>query len=188
MFTKSKLKSASFHELHLKSPDFTGADLTKAEFQQCTIDSGTFCSATLQGAVLIGCKLSDADLSNADFTGANLAGADLTGAKLAGANFKNANLRGTKLDGVDLSKVKNYDPSGTPAGSVGPALKELDSVNAKAKRIQVTFRLRSSDGDPGQEVGIDTSRLKWGLGVQLPTGISARQFHRGCADVFRCDA
>ncbi len=178
VFTKSKLKSATFHELHLKSPDFSGADLTNAEFHQCTIDSATFCNAKLRDAMLVGCKLAGSDLTNADLSGANLAGADLTGSKLAGANLKNANLRGAKLDGVDLSKTKNFSDTASSAGSVGPALKELDSVNAKAKRIQVTFCLRSSTENRLQEVGINSSGLKYGWGVQLPSGISAQPFRR----------
>jgi uncharacterized protein YjbI with pentapeptide repeats len=177
-FTKARLTSAKFHELHLKSPDFSGADLTNAEFENCAIDAGTFCNATLREAVLVGCKLTGSDLSNADLTGANLAGADLTGATLAGANLKNANLRGTKLDRVDLSKVKNYDPDGATTGVVGPALTELDSVNAKAKRIQVKFHVRSAEGETGEQVGIDSSGLKWGWGLQIPQSIGSRRMFR----------
>jgi uncharacterized protein YjbI with pentapeptide repeats len=178
LFKNGSLKSAKFHGLHLKAPDFGGADLTKAEFQNCSIDSGDFGRATLREAVLVGCKLAGADLSHADLTGANLASTDLTGATLAGANLKNANLRGTKLDGVDLSKAKNYDPGGAAGGTVGPALTELDVLNASAKRIQVVFQVRSSEGEAGEQVEIDGSRLKWGWGVQVPQSIGARPLFR----------
>jgi uncharacterized protein YjbI with pentapeptide repeats len=179
-FAKAKLKSAAFHELHLKSPIFDDADLTKTEFQQCVFESATFRNATLRDAVLVGCNLSGANLRNVDFTGANLAGADLTGAKLAGANLKNANLRGAKLDGVDLNQVKNYDPSGAATGSIGPALKELDTVIAKARRVQISFHVRSSAEDEGEQVGIDSSGLQYGWGVQVPSNIASRRpFHRG---------
>ncbi len=178
VFAKAKMKSAIFHELHFQAPDFSGADLSKAEFHQCWLESATFCGATLRNAVLIGCKLSGSDLTGADLTGANLAGADLTGVTLAGADLKNANLRGAKLDGVDLSKVKHYDPSSCPAGGIGPALTELDALHKQARRIQVKFRLRSAGDDQGEEVGVDSSGLKWGYGVQMPGGISGRQFHQ----------
>ena len=178
-FAKAKLKSVWFHDQQFKSANFDDADLTSAEFQQCVLESATLRGAILRDAVLVGCKLSGADLRNADLTGANLAGADLTGALLAGANLKGANLRGTKLGGVDLSQAKYYDPSIAATGSVGPALKELDAVNAKAKRIQVTFRLRSSSDDEGEQVGIDSSGLKHGWGVQTPSGIGWRHFGGG---------
>lgn len=180
VFAKANLSSTQWHDLHLKSADFGGADLTNAAFANCSIESGSFRDAKLCGAAFVGCKLPNADLTNADLTGANLAGADLTGATLARANLKNANLRGTKLDGVDLSKVKNYDPSAAAAGAAGPALTELDQVNAKAQRIQVTFQVRASESADAHPVSIDSSGLKWGWGVQTPQNIpSARLFRTG---------
>ena len=178
VFAKANLSSSLWHNLHLKSADFAGADLTKATFANCSIESGSFRGAKLCGAIFVGCKLPGADFVNADLTGANLAGANLTGATLAGANLKNANLRGTKLDGVDLSKAKNYDPQAAAAGAIGPALAELDRVNAKAQRIQVTFRVRSSAGEEGEPVGIDSSGLKWGWGVQAPQNIASARLLR----------
>ncbi|HEX3600464.1 MAG TPA: pentapeptide repeat-containing protein [Lacipirellulaceae bacterium] len=176
-FGKSKLVSAIFEGVHLKSPDFRGADLTKATFRQCVLDSATFDNATLRDAVIVGCTLSNADLSNADLTGANLGDSDLTGAILVGANLKSANLRGAKLDGVDLSRAKNYDPvAATTAGAIGPALLELDAVNSQARRIQVSFRLRSPDDEDQGQVGIDSAGLRWGVGVQLPIAPSRRMF------------
>jgi uncharacterized protein YjbI with pentapeptide repeats len=174
LFAKAKLTAANFDGLELSSPDFSGADLSKAEFQQCKIEYGNFASAKLREAVLVGCKLPGADLTGADLTGANLADADLTGAKLAGADLKNANLRGAKLDGVDLSKAKNYDPNRTMSGSIGPALTELDAVNAKAKRIHLKFRLRSSEKEEDEEIGIDSNGLRYGWGLQLPMSIASR--------------
>jgi len=172
---KAKAK-ATFHELQLKSPNFDGADLSGSEFHQCKFESAAFRSAIFRDANLIGCDLSGADLKNADLSGANLAGADLSGANLAGANLASANLRGAKLDGVDLKQAKNYDPSGAKTGSAGPALADLDAVNAKARRIQVTFRLLSSSGDEGEAVGIDSTGLAHGWGVQIPGNISGRVF------------
>lgn len=60
------------------------------------------------------------------------------------------------------------------AESVGPALTELDTVNAQAKRIQVTFHLRSLDGEDQGQVGIDSSGLQWGMGVHMPTAGARR--------------
>jgi uncharacterized protein YjbI with pentapeptide repeats len=173
-FTNANLKSARFDGLHLKSPDFSGANLTEADFVGCSIDSGTFCNASLRNAVLVGCKLTGCDLTDTDLRGSNLAGADLTGAALAGADFKDANVRRTKLDGVNLSNAKNYGPYLATSGSVGPALTELDVLNAAAKRIQVTFRLRSSGSEDGEQVGIDSSGVKWGYGVSVPQSIARR--------------
>ncbi len=176
IFGKAKLTSANFNDVNLKSPDFRDAELTKATLSQCVIDSGIFRSARLRDATMAGCKFPCADLTDADLTGANLAGADLSNANLSGANLKNTNLRGTKLDGVDLSKTKNYDPSKIKSGSVGPALTELDSVNSQAKRIKVTFRLRSSNGEDQGQAGIDSSGLKWGWGIQSPVAPVSLRF------------
>lgn len=189
IFKKATLKSVAFQNVHLGSPDFSGADLIKCELLQCTIDSGNFSGAKLRDAVLMECKLKSADLSNVDLTGANLAGADLSGANLKGANLKNTNLRGTKLDGVDLSKAKNYNPAEIRMGAVGPALKELDSLVAKANRIQISFHLKLSDEKTRDEndgrVGIDSTGLRSGWGVQLPLGITAaRNFRGGAAKAF----
>lgn len=177
-FAKAKLQPAFFTELYLVEPNFNDANLTGAQFQQCTLEKASFRQATLRNAVLVGCKLSGADFSGADLTGANLAGADLTDAKLAGANLLGANLRATKLDGADLVHAKNYDPGGSATGSAGPALQELDKVNAKARRIQVTFHLKSASGDESEEVGIDSSGLRYGWGVRLPSGV-ARGYRGG---------
>jgi uncharacterized protein YjbI with pentapeptide repeats len=188
VFTKAKVTSSAFCELQLKSPRFDDADLTGTAFQQCVFQSATFRKAVLRNVAMVGCNLSGADLSHADLAGANLAGADLSGAKLAGANLKGANLRGAKLDGVDLSQVKNYDPRGAAAGSVGPALQELDGVNAKARRIQVTFRVRSSPDDEGEQVGIDSSGLRYGWGIQVPGNIGSPRMMRGGKSLAFSDA
>jgi uncharacterized protein YjbI with pentapeptide repeats len=184
-FTKAELKGAIFNALELKSPDFTSADLTGAQFQECTLDSASFRNTTLRDAVLFGCQLSACDLTSADLTAANLGNADLRGCKLLGANLKNANLRGTNLDGLDLSKVKNYDPSAAASGSVGPALTELDSVGSQAKRIQVTFHVRASDANDGEEVQIDSSGLNYGWGIRMPPSLAVQNMlHTGQALAF----
>jgi uncharacterized protein YjbI with pentapeptide repeats len=179
VFSKANLKSASFLEVQFESPDFRNADLTEASIKECGLESANFAGAKLHRALLVGCKLAGADLTNADLTSANLCGADLSGANLAGANLKNVNLRGAKLDRVDLSQARNYDPAGAATGSVGPALTELDQVIAKAKRIHVTFRVRSAEGEEGDEVGIDSSGLKYGWGANVPQRIASRQMHYG---------
>jgi uncharacterized protein YjbI with pentapeptide repeats len=175
-FTKATLISTVFREMVLKTPDFSGADLSQIEFHNCVIDGARFTKAVLRGANLVGSKFTNADFTDADMTGVNLAAADLTGSQLRGANLRHANLRGAKTHGVDFSKAKHYEPASASAGSIGPALTELDQLCASAKRIQLKFSIRYAD-DKDQSVGIDSSGLKWGYGVQLPTGISAAQFH-----------
>src|SRR5262249_53335174 len=105
-------------------------------------------------------------------------------ANLQGANLKSTNLRGAKLDGVDLSKVKNYDPGAAAAGSAGPALTELDTVNSLAKRIQVSFHVRVPEAEQGEPVGIDSSGLKWGWGIGLPASVLSGRRLRGGAMTF----
>jgi uncharacterized protein YjbI with pentapeptide repeats len=186
-FTNARLKSASFRGLQLKSPDFAGADLTKAVFENCTIDAAKFAKATLREAMLIGCKLTGSDLTGADLTDANLAGADLTGATLDGANVKNANLRGTKIDPADLSKAKNYDASAAASGATGPALTELDQVNGQAKRIQVSFRLRTSPEDAEERIELDTATLKYGI-MGISQNVGSCTTHRNVRTLTFSDA
>ena len=171
VFAKAKLKLCSFDGLEMKTPDFNGTDLTGAKFGQCAFESATFRDATLRNVVFAECTLANTDFRNADLSQANLGDSDLSGAILTGANFKNANLRGTKFNGADLSKAKNLDLSRAVAGAIGTALTELDSVNGHARRIQISFCLRSTDGD--EEVGVDSSGLKYGWGVRLPSGIKS---------------
>jgi uncharacterized protein YjbI with pentapeptide repeats len=180
-FSRANVTSASFMNLDLASPNFGGANLSGATFHLCRIQSGTFSGAKLRNVVLVGAKLTGADLSGADLTGANLSDADLTGANVAGANFKNANVRGANFDQVDLSKAKNYDPKLATFGSVGPALAELDTLNAKAKRLDVKFRLRASEDEEGDVVEIDSSALRYGWGIRAPMSMGQYRATQACS-------
>jgi len=175
VFAKARLTAASFPSLQLKSPDFGGADLGGSTFTDCTIDAGTFTNAKLGDASLAGCKVFRSDFSKAELSGANFANATVTDTKFSGANVKNANFRGATLGGVDLTQARNYDPSAAIAGSAGPALMELDKVFKKAKRINLTFRVCAA-GEDGEEVGIDSTGLRYGWGVRLPSGTARRPF------------
>ena len=52
-----------------------------------------------------------------------------------------------------------------------PRLTELDSINSKAKRIQVSFHVRQPNAEEGEAVGIDSSGLKYGWGVGIPAAV-----------------
>lgn len=187
-FIGGTFKSTGFQLLQLQAPDFSGADLSHAMFANCLVNAGAFRNAVLRDAVFVDCKLPGCDFTDADLSGANLAGADLTGASLAGADLADTNLRGAKLDDVDFTNAKNYDPSSLLPAVIGPALTELDSVNAAAKRIQIKFHLHSSNGEDGEQVGVDSAGLKWGWGVQTPRGIGSRQSFRGGSKQAMSDA
>lgn len=178
-FNKATLTNSSFIALHLNATDFSGADLSGAVFDKCVLESANFQKAKLGDAVFAACVLRDAEFSGADLTGANLGDCDLTGANVAGANLKNASFRGAKLDGVDLSKAKNYDPNAAAGGAIGAALTELDAVNSQAKRLQLTFRIRSANGESDEEIGVDSSGLQYGYGVRMPQGLRSWPAHRG---------
>lgn len=171
-FAGGIFQSARFEGLSLKAPDFDNADLTSAIFADCQIDAGCFRRANLQGATLVGCKFPGANLAGANLRAANLADADLTNACLDGADLAGCNLRGAMLTGVDLSKTRNYDPNAVPAGAVGPVLTELDSLGQAARRIQISFHVRTGKDDDGEEVSVDTSGLRYGWGMRLPRNVT----------------
>jgi len=180
VFRDASLKAASFHDAVLKLPDFGGADLSGAVFSGCTMMGPRFEKATLEGATFINCRLTDARFAGANLRSANLAGADLSDARFDGADLADCNLRGAKLDRVDFSKARNYDPTGGTAGSVGPALTELDAVANSARRIHVDFRVRRPGADAsadGELVGIDTNGLRYGWGLRIPEEFNVR-YHR----------
>ncbi|RPI59565.1 MAG: pentapeptide repeat-containing protein, partial [Planctomycetaceae bacterium] len=184
VFAGAALGSAKFHDLCLKTPDFDGADLTGAIFASCVIEAGSFRKANLQKAIIVGCKLPGVNLAGANLRGANLANTDFTNACLDGADLAGCNLMGATLSGVNLSKTKNYDPSAASIGLVGPALSELDSLSQTARRIEITFRIRTGKDDEGEEVGIDTSGLRYGWGLQVPPSVSGSQYPHASTKIF----
>jgi uncharacterized protein YjbI with pentapeptide repeats len=173
-FRDAILRLATFTNLVFIEPDFRGADLTKARFAECTFESPDFTKANLAEA-----SLAAADLKNANFSGADLRKAILVDAKLAGANFAGAdltgcNLRGADVKGVDFSKAKGYKPPAPVPTAAGAALKELDKVLAKAKRVKFEFRLAEpavgSDpkDDDKDRIAADSASLGYGHGVDTP--------------------
>ena len=178
-FRGAFLRGAKLDAVRWDSPDFSGSDLSGAVLSNCVFTSANFASAKLAGATLVHLPLSDANFTNADLRGSNLAGADLTGAKLDGADLAGCNLRGAKLDGVDLTAARNYAAAQTAAGSAGPAVTELETVAGQAKRIQITFNVRKAADDEGEELGVDTSGLKYGYGLRLPASIGQRWRQHG---------
>src|SRR5262249_11019455 len=154
-----------FENISLVAPDFDGADASEASFGQCTFDAPSFRKATLQGAAFVGCGLAKANFSDATCGHATFAETDLTDARFDGADLGKVVLNGCKTQGIDFAKAKNYDPNAAATGTAGPALTELDSLSQKAKRIRLTFFVRTKADEEGDEVGLDTAGLKYGWGL-----------------------
>ncbi len=168
VFAGASLKKAKFSNLLLASPDFDGADLTGASFSGLTLTAASFRNANLDAAGFLACNLPQANFTGANCRLANFPDADLTDARFDGADLTGCNLRGANLQGADLSKAKNYNPAAITGGNVGPALTELDQLATQARRINVSFHVRTDPADEGIEVGVDTSGLKYGWGIQVP--------------------
>jgi uncharacterized protein YjbI with pentapeptide repeats len=168
VFAKSSLRSAKFADMSLTAPDFDGAELSGSIFSGCHLDAASFRKSVLEDATLVGCSLVRANLTGAVCTRASFAEADLTEACVDHADLTECDLRGAKLQGVDFAKAKVYKPDAVSAGSAGPALAELDTLANQARRIKVTFHVRMESTGEEMEVGINSSGLKYGWGVQLP--------------------
>jgi uncharacterized protein YjbI with pentapeptide repeats len=185
-FTQTSLRKARFENVSLVAPDFDGADASEASFGQCTFDAPSFRKATLRGAAFVGCGLAKANFSDATCGHATFAETDLTDARFDSADLGNVVLNGCKTQGIDFSKAKHYDPNAASTGTVGPALTELDSLSQKAKRIRLTFFVRTKPDEEGDEVGVDTTGLRYGWGLHLPHNLMRtripRQTNRSFSD------
>ncbi|HEY2585333.1 MAG TPA: pentapeptide repeat-containing protein [Tepidisphaeraceae bacterium] len=180
VFRGASLDCARFHRIKFSAADFEGAILSSSVFDDCNLSNGNFRSAKLSGANLTGCDLKGADFSNADLTRSNLADADLTEANVRGANLADAHLRDAVLNNVDFSTAKGYDPVAAQGGSAGPAMTQLDSVTATAKRIQIAFHVDggTSKAANNSEIQIDSAGLQYGWGVRLPNSVAAPIYRR----------
>jgi uncharacterized protein YjbI with pentapeptide repeats len=173
VFQHTRMQGAQFDEVALKMPDFTGADITGGAFKSCKIEAGIFKAAKMSGASLLDCTLKGADFSGADLRGANFSRSDLKGANFNGADLADCNFYDASISGADFSRARNYNPDGGSVGTVGPALKELDGIFKKAKRIRVSFRLESATNPEGDEVSLDTTSLQYGWGARTTRGITS---------------
>jgi len=185
IFVKANLKNAKLLGTQLLAPNFEKADLTGSALNDASLPEANLSGALLQQASLINAKLTRANLNGANLVDANLAGADLADTQLDGADLGGCNLRGAKLTGANLAKTRNYDPTTTSGGAVGPALLELDSLAIAARQIAISFHIRTGTTDDGQEVGIDTRGLKHGWGLRVPQSCAAGQAGISFSDAMR---
>ncbi len=184
VFAGTSVRLAKFLNLSLKSPDFDGANLSDSVFNLCTFTAASFRNANLDRVTFVGCGMPDSNFSGASCVRANFADTDLTNSRFDAADLTECNLRGAKLHGVNLKNATNYNPAAAPAGAVGPALKELDALAQQARRICLTFRVRTDAADEGEEVGLDTARLKYGWALRIPQTLLAGRLARQTSTTF----
>lgn len=165
VFSQASMRGADLSRITWRGAIFDGADLSKAILDDCDLAGASFRNAVLQGAAMSECKLAKADFRDADLRGVNFADADLSGADFAGANLESSNLRGAKLDGADLGKARNVPVARAVAAE--SALAELDKVAAKARKIEIAFRVEA--GRSGN-VEINTGHIKYNCALKLPSG------------------
>jgi uncharacterized protein YjbI with pentapeptide repeats len=184
VFAAASVRKAKFLNLSLKSPDFDGTNLSDSVFNLCNFTGASFRNANLERATFVGCGIPNADFSGANCARANFADSDLTDSRFDGADLAECNFRGATIEGVNVAKAKNYNPAATPAGTVGPALRELDALATQARRICLTFRIRANADEEGEEVGIDTARLKYGWALRIPPTLLAGRLPRQTSTTF----
>lgn len=178
VFKNAKLNNCGFYDSHMPSADFSDADVPYTFF------SGAFQNASFKGTKLncsnfVNAELTGADFTNADLDSASFADSDLTNAVFKGANLTRCNLRGAIVKNVDFSKAKYFDPASLTGGTLGSALKELDSITTKAKRIRIAFHLEGqAPGKPPEVVTVDSASFGWGWGFDLPARFTHRYTHR----------
>ncbi|HEX5244989.1 MAG TPA: pentapeptide repeat-containing protein [Tepidisphaeraceae bacterium] len=157
--------------------DFDRADLRSVEFSECAMRSASFRQANLQSAGFFGCDLVDADFSNANAGDAVFEDTDMTGARFDGADLAGAAFNSVKTDRVDFAKAKNYAVTSSKSGKIGPALTELDSIIAQARRIDFEFKVQRKSGGELEPVHVSGTGLRYGRGVIAPGGF-APMHHR----------
>ncbi|HUB27815.1 MAG TPA: pentapeptide repeat-containing protein [Tepidisphaeraceae bacterium] len=187
VFTAAHRPGGKISHNGAKGVTFRGASLRKAKFQLVQLDHPDFQSATMQGAQLDGCiftspdfscgdlqhtemgegRFPGANFSGATLRGANLARCDLTGARIDDANLEDADLSGAKFDGADLSKARNYGVSAVPAGSIGPALTELDCLGRLARHIKVQFKYQAPSGGELHQATVHIGAMHYVWGTEL---------------------
>jgi len=168
-------KGAALAESSFRGPSYVGAnfdhaDLHSAEFLDCHMQSASFRDAKLVSARFLSCHLAGADLSGTDVRDGVFVATDLSGAQFDGADLAGADLSSSVIDRVDFSKAKNYSPSSSVSGTVGPALTEFDSIITQAKRINLEFKVQRKQGGELESAGLTSTGLKYGWGVIAPGG------------------
>jgi len=176
IFKGAVLTESAFRDVTIIG-DFDRADLRSVEFSECTMRSASFRQANLQSAGFFGCDLIDADFSNANAGDAVFEDTDVTGARFDSADLAGAAFNSVKTDRVDFAKAKNYAVTSSKSGKIGPALTELDSIIAQARRIDFEFRVQRKSGGELEPVHVSGTGLRYGRGVIAPGGF-APMHHR----------
>lgn len=165
-FQNARFKRGGFFEVSLIAPNFSGAQLNEVGFTRCQLKLPSFVGAKLTNVVFKDCMINDADFSNSDLTGSSFAYCDIDGANFRGVNLRGVNLRGATLKNVDLSQAINFSPESATMFMPGPALQELDRVEASAERIYIEFMYttpREISREP--KIRLNTTDLKCGRGL-----------------------
>jgi uncharacterized protein YjbI with pentapeptide repeats len=169
VFRGADLRGADLDESKFARSDFTGADLSEANLYKDDFTSAVLAGAKLVKADLRNARLVRADLTGADLSGANLADADLTGAKIDGADFQGANLHGAKLGGLDLAKARNVTAGQTtPAGQIGPKVRELAEVAKECRRFSTQATLEVD----GERVDVYLGGGQYSTGFRVGAGFT----------------
>ena len=163
IFKGAVLARSIFYVPRILAANFEQADLRSVQFFHAYMPSASFRHANLHSARFSRCHLVEADFSNTNardavFEEANLSGARFNGADLSGVNFTSA-----RTDRVDFSKAKNCTAFPAPVAPVpkpvGPALAELESLIAKAKRIDFEFKVQQKRGGELESVIVKDGRV-----------------------------
>lgn len=170
IFKRAVLTESAFRGPTMIGGNFDESDLQSVEFFYTHMRSASFRQANLQSAGFFSSHLADADFSNANVRDAIFEDTDVTGARFDGADLAGADFNSAKTDRVDFSKAKNYTAGSLTSGTVGPALTELESLIAQAKRIDFEFKVQRKDGADLEAAGIRSNGLKFGWGVIAPGG------------------
>jgi len=169
IFKGAVLARSVFRVPRIVGANFDKIDLRFAEFFQTYMPSASFRQANLHSARFFMCHLVDADFSKANASDAAFEDTNLSGARFNGADLSGVNFTSARTDRVDFSKAKNYTAFRAPVAPVekpiGPALTELESLIAKAKRIDFEFKVQRKRGGE-----LESVIVKDGRGVTAPCG------------------
>ena len=167
------LARSVFRVPRIVGANFDKIDLRFAEFFQTYMPSASFRQANLHSARFFMCHLVDADFSKANASDAAFEDTNLSGARFNGADLSGVNFTSARTDRVDFSKAKNYTAFRAPVAPVekpiGPALAELESLIAKAKRIDFEFKVQRKRGGE-----LESVIVKDGRAVADPAGFSRK--------------
>jgi uncharacterized protein YjbI with pentapeptide repeats len=155
-FAKASLRGCLFDDVSADRANFNEADLAGAVFKGCHLDRTSFRKVMARDVLFVAASMRNADLANAMLAGSNLAECDFTDATFEGADLSDVNLRGATYKPDALKRAKGIASAATDVTAVGPALTELDSIFDKARKAEISFRVRKHHDDDGTELRIST--------------------------------